>query len=72
MNLLDIHMTKIVDTMHEVAAVTAAEMIPNRRNKIKFILKLRTIDEKLMTKNINVFFFKYSPALNIVFTPRNK
>jgi len=38
MNLLDIHITKIVDTMHEVAAVTAAEMIPNRRNKIKSYL----------------------------------
>jgi hypothetical protein len=58
MNFLDIHMDKIEDTMHEVAALTAAETIPNRCNKTKFILMFRMIAEKLMMKNINVFFFR--------------
>jgi hypothetical protein len=71
-NLFDIHIVRIKDTMHEAAATTAAEAIPNRRNSIKFSPIFKMIADKVIPKDTIVLFFKYKPALKIVFTHKQK
>jgi hypothetical protein len=65
-------MVRIEDIMHEAAATKAAAVIPNRGNSTKFKPIFKRIAERAIRKDMIVFFFRYKPALNMVFRPNRK